>query len=355
MVGMVKKTLSILLVLLVSAPGVLAAPAGKTLDIYFIDVEGGAATLVVTPAGESLLVDTGWKRDDDRDAKRIHDVATRVAGLTRIDHLVTTHWHMDHYGGLGRLAEMMPVGHFYDHGIPASLAEDTANFPTLIAAYKAASHGQSTTLHPGDSIALRPASAAGGTAPALRLRCLAADGKVIGESDGTPPAPPCGNELKPVDTSDNARSVVLLLSYGAFDFFDGGDLTWNVEHRLVCPTNRVGRVDAYQVDHHGLNASNNPVLIEAIQPRVAIMNNGPQKGGHPDTVKTLRAVKGLEAFYQVHRNIDTTPAENAPAARIANMDAACKGEYIHLSVAPDGQSYTVTVGSQGKPERYACR
>jgi competence protein ComEC len=349
-----KRILWILLALFIAVPPTFAATPAKPLDIYFIDVEGGAATLIVTPAGESLLIDSGWKRDDDRDAKRIHDVATRVAGLTRIDHMVTTHWHMDHYGGLGRLAEMIPISHFYDHGVPASLADDPTNFPTLIAAYKAASHGRSTTLHPGDTIPLRTESG-GGAATALRLRCLAANGTVIGESDATPPAPPCDHPMKPVDTSDNARSVVLLLSYGAFDFLDGGDLTWNVEHRLVCPENKVGHVDVYQVDHHGLNSSSNPVFVEAIRPRVAVMCNGPQKGGHPDTVKTLRAVKGMEAFYQLHRNIDSSLAENAPLERIANVNPECKGEYIKLSVAPSGQSYTVTVGSQGKPERYASR
>jgi competence protein ComEC len=335
-----------------------AAPAPaprRSLDIYFIDVEGGAATLIVTPVGESMLIDSGWKRDDDRDATRIYDVARR-AGLTRIDHVVTTHWHMDHYGGLGRLAEMLPLGHFYDHGVPPSLADDPQNFPTLIAAYRTASHNHSTTLRPGDTIPLRTDLSASGpdAIPPLTLRCLAASGKVISEGD-TPPPPRCNHPLKPEDTSDNARSVVLLLSYGQFHFLAGGDLTWNIEHRLVCPVNRVGQVDLYQVDHHGLDSSNNPVFVEAIRPRVAVMCNGPHKGGHPTTVATLRRVRGLEAFYQLHRNVDTTLGENAPLERIANVNADCQGETIKVSVAPDARSYTVTVGSHGPTGRYRTR
>src|SRR5262249_30198726 len=105
-----------------------AAPHG--LDIYFIDAEGGAATLIVTPAGESVLIDCG--NPGPRDAERIYKVATEQAGLQAIDHLIITHWHLDHYGGVDRLAKLMPIHHYYDHGIPETLAEDAKNFPTLI-------------------------------------------------------------------------------------------------------------------------------------------------------------------------------------------------------------------------------
>jgi glyoxylase-like metal-dependent hydrolase (beta-lactamase superfamily II) len=148
---------------------------GRHLKIVFIDVEGGAATLIVTPQRESVLIDTGWERPDGRDALRIQEAA-RAAGVRRINHLITTHWHMDHYGGVGRLAKLMPIDHFYDHGIPEQSLDDPANFPHLIAAYRAAGGDHSQTLKPGDEIPLRQDST--GRLPRLTLRCLAANGHV---------------------------------------------------------------------------------------------------------------------------------------------------------------------------------
>src|SRR5207244_9353840 len=154
----------------------------RGLDIYFVDTEGGAATLIVTPLGESVLIDCG--NPGARDAERIHHVAAE-AGLKAIDHLIVTHWHLDHYGGVERLSHLLPIHHFYDHGIPESLAEDPKNFPLLIQAYKRASAGRSTTLKPGDEIALKQAA---GTPP-VRLRCLCGSGAVIADKPGGPPNP----------------------------------------------------------------------------------------------------------------------------------------------------------------------
>lgn len=327
------------------------AAQGKGLQIFFVDVEGGAATLIVTPMEESVLVDTGWPGFDDRDPKRIQRAA-KLAGVSRIDHLVTTHWHRDHYGGVEGLAKLMPIGRFYDHGIPDSLSEDP-DFPTMIAAYKKASGGQSTTLHPGDAIPLRE----GRSSQKISLTCLAAAGKVITDGkDAGRPNPECvKNQPKPPDPSDNARSIVLLLKYGDFRFLDCGDLTWNVEHELVCPTNKIGRVDLYQVTHHGLNQSSNPVLVRSIAPRCAVTNNGPRKGGDLETYATLKSTPSIEAIFQLHRNVATTDTDNAPPAFIANVNEQCEGKMVRCEVAPNGKRYTVSVEGKDTSRRFEVR
>jgi beta-lactamase superfamily II metal-dependent hydrolase len=321
----------------------------RGLEIDFIDTEGGAATLVITPLGESLLIDCG--NPGGRDAERIHRVATQ-AGLNAIDHLIITHWHVDHYGGVERLSQLMPIHRFYDHGIPPSLDEDPKNFPLLIQAYKTASKSNSRTLKPGDEIALK--QLAGG--PALRLFCLCGSGEVVADKPGAAENPVAKqHHPQPPDPSDNARSLGFLLTYGGFRFLDLGDLTWNVEYQLVHPSDKIGLVDVYQSTHHGLALSNNPVVINTVQPRVAIFNNGPRKGGDPSVIATLRRVPGIKAIYQLHRNVTAGAQENTEPEFIANRDERCRGECIKLAVAPDSRSYTVTVGSQGKPTRYETR
>ena len=109
----------------------------------------------------------------------------------------------------------------------------------------------------------------------------------------------------PVDTSDNARSLAILFSLGKFQFFDAGDLTWNVEKKLVCPLDLVGPVDLYQVTHHGMDISNHPTLVQTVAPMVAIMNNGPRKGGCAATVKLLKSIPSIQAAYQLHKNAAT--------------------------------------------------
>ena len=331
---------------LLLAPPSRAAEAARGLDIHFIDTEGGAATLIVTPAGESVLIDCG--NPGGRDAERINKVAT-AAGLKQIDHLIITHWHSDHYGGISRLSRLLPVKNYYDRGIPEALEEDKKGFPLLIQAYRAASKGKSKTLRPGDTLPLRQAEGA----PPLRLLCLCGQGEVIPDKPGAP-VNPIAKEHKPqpVDKSDNAKSLGFLLSYGGFRFLDLGDLTWNIEYKLVHPTDKIGPVDVYQVTHHGLSISNNPVLIKTVRPRVAIFNNGARKGGHPQVTAALRRVPGIKAIYQLHRNVTVGAQENTDPAFIANPDEKCQGESIRLSVAADGKSYAVTVGSKGRPHRY---
>ncbi len=326
---------------------------GRPLEIYFVDVEGGAATLIVTPAGESLLVDSGWQRDDGRDARRIHHAAQQ-AGLKRIDHLLTTHFHRDHFGGVGALSKLIPIGKFYDHGRRDELSEDTQNFPKLNAAYLAAAKGQTQKLRPGEEIRMKQAS---GAAP-IRLQVVASDGEVMQLKMRGAENPECKEaELQNDDPTDNARSVGILLTFGKFRFLDMGDLTGKVERELVCPSNVIGTVDLYQVTHHGMNISNNPVLLRSVKPQVAVMNNGPRKGGHPDVLKWLRSVGSLQDIYQVHRNLDTKDEENVSPELIANLgtEEECSGHLIKVSVAADGSSYIVTNGRTGQSRRYLIR
>jgi competence protein ComEC len=322
----------------------------KRLDIYFIDVEGGAATLIVSPTGESLLVDSGFP--GERDPARIAHVARDVAGLTQIDHYITTHWHRDHVGGVPKLAQLIPIKNYYDHGLPPGPADDIQ--PELIAAYRQTVQGKSVALKPGEYIKVRPSPK---SLPPLQIRVLAANGIVIGEQPGAPQVQPCGQDFQamPEDKTDNNKSVGLLLTFGRFQFFNGGDLTWNIENRLVCPKNLTGAVDLYQVNHHGVDNSNNPALIRALKPRVAVIDNGPRKGGEPRTYATLKATPEIEAIYQLHRNLRTTEKDNAPADFIANDAEDCQGEFIKVSVAADGKSFTVAIPAKKINRIYLTR
>lgn len=345
---MITKSILYLITILFLVSIVSATP--KTLDIYFIDVEGGAATLIVTPAGESLLIDTGFP--GDRDSQRIAHVALELAGLKQIDHCVITHWHRDHVGGVAPLSKLIPIKHFYDHGLPATIASDMQ--AENIDAYKLTTQGTSITLKPGDPIPLQrsPRGIASITA-----RVLVAGGMVIGDKTREPQVRPCGENFQPKaeDTSDNANSVGILLVFGSFRFYDGGDLTWNVENRLACPKNLVGSVDVFQVDHHGNDSSNNPVLLRSLAPRVAIINNGPTKGGEAGTFATLSKLEGVQGIYQLHRNLKTTDKDNTSAGYIANEAESCQGNFIKLSVEPDGKSYSVSIPAKQITRRYQTR
>ncbi len=335
--------------LAVWAAGASGCAAGRGLDIYFIDMVGGGATLIVTPERESILVDSG--QAIERDAGRIEHVVRDVAGLSRIDHVVTTHWHADHYGAIGPLDGRVGFGTLYDGGIPAARAEDSEKYTELIAAYKRVSGGQSKILVAGDEIALKQVNG-----PPIALRCLMASAKLPScVPEGCETNPHCGRHVpKPPDKGENGLSVVLLLSYGDFDFFNPGDVTWNLERDLVCPVNRVGRVELFQVSHHGLPVSNNPVLVHALQPKVAITCNGPKKGGAKEVVATFRSSPGLEDLWQLHRNAQTSEADQPPRCRTANWDAPEGGQYIRASVAPSGRTFTVRVGADGEAVRYTC-
>lgn len=326
-----------------------AGPEDGRLDIYFIDVEGGAATLFVTPEGESLLIDSGYPEYDYRDRDRIVEVARKHAKVDQIDHALVSHWHLDHYGNHAAITEKMKIGTFWDRGIPDFLQEDK-KFGERIALYRAASQNQSKTVRAGDSIPLKS-----GSTP-LSMRVITASREVI-ENAGEPNPFAKLHEPQKEDKSDNAASVSTLVDFGGFRFLCCGDLTWNVEAKLVTPNNPIGKVDVFMVTHHGLPTSNNPALVLAIDPVVAIMCNGPTKGGHEQTQQTLRKVKSLKHLYQLHQNVKLAADKQAPGEFIANVGelGECKGVFVKLSVARDGSSYTVQIGPDGKARRYKTR
>ena len=306
----------------------LTAQSG--LDIFFVDVEGGGATLIVTPEKESILVDTGWKREDRRDPIRIQE-AIQLAGLKL------------------QLSEMIPIRSFLDHGLMTGLSED-AQFKERYAEYERAHGGKRRSLSPGETIPLKQ-----GSVP-LKVTCLASNGKTISRSG--PPNSACADlPQAEEDPSDNARSVGIIVQFGNFEFLDLGDLTWKVEARLVCPTNLIGQVDAYQVTHHGLRNSSNPVLVRSVQPTVSIINNGPKKGGHPQVFSLLKSVSSIQDIFQGHRNTETGPENNTDPDLIANLgsEEGCSGNLIQLSVSPDARSFTVTNGRNGLSRRYEVR
>jgi len=321
----------------------------RRLDLYFIDVEGGAAMLLVSPEGESLLVDSGYPDNGGRDKNRILHVLRDVAGRRELDHAAVSHWHLDHYGNHAALAAEIPIKNFWDRGIPESLQEDPT-FADRIAPYRAASQNKSKTLRVGDKLPLRSGKTA------LEIKTVTASRQVLPNS-GNPNPFAAENQPQPDDPTDNAQSLSFLLSFGPFRFLTCGDLTWNVEAKLVTPNNPLGKVDLFMVTHHGLNVSNNPTLVLAIDPRVTIMCNGPTKGGNPETQATLQKISSLKARFQLHRNVALTGDQQAPADFIANSGTTeeCQGEFIKASVAPDGKTYTVQIGPKGKVHTFETR
>jgi beta-lactamase superfamily II metal-dependent hydrolase len=324
-----------------------AGPKDGRLDVYWVDVEGGAATLMVTPAGEALLVDAG--NPGRRDAGRIVQVLTETAGLRQIDHLITTHYHGDHYGGASPLSALVPIRSVYDNGTFEKMPERPAK------EYFQFKCDRRVVINPGDKIELKQSEKA---AAQVAVTCLGTRQQFIQPPQGaaTNDAICATHKPKDRDGSDNANSVVLLFTFGDFRLFDAGDLTWNVERNLVCPVNLVGKVDVYQVTHHGLAASNNPIVLATLEPTVAIMNNGVRKGCEPEVFATLKGTKSLAAIYQVHKNLRPDGAVNNVADEyIANRDEKCKGNFIKLSVAADGKSYTVSIPANGHERTFQTR
>jgi competence protein ComEC len=321
------------------------APAAGKLRIYFIDVEGGQSTLFVTPAGKSLLIDTGWPDNNFRDADRIV-AAAKSAGLSRIDYVLITHYHDDHVGGVSQLVQRIPVGAFIDHGPNRELDKGTeqgyAAFQEVLTDTKA----KEIVPKPGDRLPIE----------GLDVTVISADGKVIQiplPGAGEPNAYCKQSEIRPPDQTENARSLGVLIRFGDLRILDLGDLTWDKERDLMCPENRLGKVDLLVVSHHGWYESSSPALVDAIHSRVAIMDNGAKKGGSIPTLDTVRKTPGIEALWQLHYSDEGGVAHNAPAEYIANLDGPDAGHDIEVTASRDG-SFAVHNSRTGADKHYAA-
>jgi beta-lactamase superfamily II metal-dependent hydrolase len=325
-----------------------AVAADKRLDVYWIDVEGGSSVLLVTPAGESVLIDSGYP--GDRDADRVKK-ACDAAGVKKIDHMLVTHFHADHFGALADILKRIPIGNLWTRDV-AHAAETERNDPKL-AVLKDAKVDERHLVKVGQTLPLKQAPGAS----ALALRFIGSDKTFIDDKNAKDNAAICAEgQPKPEDTTDNANSVVSLVTLGEFRFFAGGDLTWNLESQLVCPKNRVGEIDVFQIDHHGLDKSNNPVLIKSLAPTVAVVNSGPRKGGEPGTFATLKATPSIQDIYQLHRNVRLPADQNPPPAFIANMEEdGDAGNLVKMSVDPTGKTYVVSIPATKTEKTYATR
>ncbi len=356
--------------LVAAGSGCAFAQARTTLDVYVVDVEGGNATLFVAPSGQSLLIDTGnfGPQASVRDAERIM-AAAKDAGLTQIDHLITTHWHGDHFGGMAELAKRIPIRDFIDHGPnvqPAQSADDFLKdvYPKL---YANAKH---TVAKVGDKIPVA----------GLDVTVVTSAGETLKTAlpGAGAPNPYCAN-FKPGDNNaEDPMSVGTYITFGKFRTMHLGDITKNKEFELMCPVNRIGTLDAFLGLHHAVNTSSSEVMVHAVHPRVIIVNNGTRKGAQPDVMKVLFSSPGLEDLWQIHfsqlsgqeytvpgmfiANLLDQPSAAMPVAPIATPTPgpntppppAHNGPayWIKLSAKPDG-SFTVTNARNGFTKTYA--
>jgi beta-lactamase superfamily II metal-dependent hydrolase len=324
-------------ILLVYASMLTAAVdlAGRDLEAYFIDVEGGKATLVVAPSGETLLIDAGYDGFNNRDADRIRDAA-RGAGVGKVDYLVITHYHGDHVGGVRQLSARLPILNFLDHG--PNVEEGQSSQSRYRTYEQVASKGKRIRVKPGDTIPLQ----------SLQVRVVAAGGEVLALplAGAGQRNPECANLHRDYSGSENAQSVGLLVTYSAFQLLDLGDLGGDNERQLVCPANKIGPVTVFVVSHHGNDDASSPSLVHALRPKVAIMPNGATKGGAPRTFETLRKTPSIEDIWQLHYSLIEPRTQNVPLAFIANPDQNCKGKWLKLTAHADGSFTVYNAGNQ---------
>jgi beta-lactamase superfamily II metal-dependent hydrolase len=315
-----------------------ALAAAATLEMYAIDV-GGKAFLLVSPAGETILIDAGGPATVDRIVE-----ACKAAGVKKIDYMVVSHYDGDHVGGVPALAARMPIGTFVDHGANVQLANP--NYLKNVDAYLAlAAKGQRLVVKAGDRIPIKGFDA---------LVVMAA-GKAIAEPlpGAGQPNPACDTTPRKVwgldergildnhDTNENSQAITLLVTYGRFRMLDPADLTWNKDRELMCPVNRVGAVDLYMTANHGMDNANSPLMVHALRPRVVIADNPTSHGATPEVFRIIEASPGLEDYWQMNYVPAGGEKANVPPDFIANVAGGPGGKWIKISAEQDG-TFTVT-------------
>ena len=334
-------------VMLMCSPLVSAHAAGKSLSIYFIDVDGGQSTLFVTPTRQSLLIDTGWGHQDGLDAGRIA-AAAKDAGIHKIDYVLLTHYHADHAGGVSDLVKAIPVGTFIDHGpnFESSSKGTEGDFEAYQQVLTEGHHAR-IVAKPGDALPIT----------GMKVTVISSNGDLITKplaGAGQPNEYCKVSQTKAADTTENSHSLGVLITLGKLRILDLGDLTWDKEMQLMCPDNKLGKVDILVVSHHGITQSSSPALVEAIAPRVAIMNNGAKKGGNTPTFVTFAQSPGLETLWQLHTSIEAGP-HNTAEEYIANTSTdPDAGNYLKLTAMPGG-SFAMFNPRTGASKQYAAR
>lgn len=341
------------LLTLVMGAAAWAAPAppvpgkDKALHIYFVDVEGGQASLFVTPAGQSLLIDTGWPGNDGRDADRII-AAAKTAGINKIDYVLITHFHDDHVGGVSQLVARIPVGTFIDHGENRETTDAvTVKGWQAYQAVLATGKYQRISVKAGDALPVK----------GMQATVISSDGSLIEKplAGAGQDNPYCKDaEQFPADTTENLRSLGIFVNFGKLRILDLGDLTHDKETPLVCPTNKIGKIDVYIVSHHGWVQSSSPAFVFGLAPRVAIMDNGAKKGGTPSVVDTIRKSPGLEDLWQLHFSEEGGAAHNVATEFIANPEGPDAANYLELTAHPNG-SFDVFNSRTKKSKHYSPR
>jgi competence protein ComEC len=347
----------------------------KPLAIYFVDVREtvGNATLLVAPSGESMLLDAGPARM----ARRVVNVLEQ-AGVKRLDYLVTTHYHADHFGATAELAEKIEIRQFVDHGASVETGKDDdwwkarrgpwfkpgmgKAYDQMFATYeRAREKGRHSVVRPGDVIPIT----------GVEVRVLCAGGKVIDKPLSGAGGPAAASaERRAEDDAEDAQSIGVLVTLGSFRFVYLADLTWNKENELFAPVNRVGAVDAYLVTHHaqslpqslgdyyyGLSACP-PVEVHGLRPRVAILSLGAlgHRGGTSAAVDTVRKAPGLEDLWQTQLiRSGAEKGHNSPEDFIATIGGPSdKARFIKLSATADG-AFTMTNSRNGFSKKYTAR
>ena len=322
----------------------VASPApAQTMDIYWVDVEGGGATLIVAPTGESMLVDTGWPRPEGRDAERIV-AAMQEAGIEKLDYMLITHFHTDHVGSLAELAEMVQIERFLDHG--GETEERNQQWRDL---YLQVAGDARMVADAGDIMSLGD----------VEVRMISSNMELIADTlDGGGPNPHCaGAETRPPASAENQRTLGALFSFGGFSFLNLGDLDWDMEMKLSCPVNRLGTVTLYQTSRHGaFDGAGAPAHLRAISPQVVVFNNGPRKGiTAPHMYDRAAAIPGIEGIWQGHLAL-TAEGHNTADDMIANFGESedCEGHWLKASVQADG-TFTMTNGRNNYSRAYRTR
>ncbi len=318
----------------------LAQDSDQPLQIYWIDVEGGSSTLIVTPQRESVLMDAGWNREDARDALRIQ-AAMNDAGITEIDYFIASHFHGDHVGGAPALASRVTIHRFMDHG--DSVEQTSERGQPAWEAYLSAADGKRSTAVPGAKLPLS----------GVELSFVAANRELVPGS-GSAANEHCPATAPREDLGENSRSVGYMVTLGDFQFLDLGDLTVDLQHTLACPSPRLDAVDLLQIPHHGQGVA--AELVFTLAPTAAVVNNGPQKGGRAEDLAVVQQIPDVEGIWQIHRALAAAVEVNAAERMTANLtDEDDQGHWIKATVEPSGESYRITNARNDYSESYRTK